>query len=51
MLTLNKLQFFGIITREYLAQIQPVAAKEADWDTLKVSAGRVRSPIPAITRP
>lgn len=50
-LTLNKLQFFGIITNEYLDQIVPVAAKDKHCDTLSLSAGLVKSPIPAITSP
>lgn len=50
-LTLNKLQFLGIITREYLDQMHPVIARESDCETLSLSAGRVKSPIPAITRP
>lgn len=49
-LTLNRFQFFGMITKEYLDQIAPVAVREADCETLILSAGRVRSPIPAITR-
>lgn len=50
-LTLNKLQFFGFITREYLDQIRPVAARADDWAILSFSAGRVKSPIPANTKP
>lgn len=50
-LTLNSAQFFGIITSEYRDQIIPVAASEEDWGTLILSAGLVRSPIPATTRP
>lgn len=49
-LTLNRFQFFGIITREYLDQIAPVAVREADCETLILSAGRAKSPMPAITR-
>ena len=50
-LTLNKLQFFGMMTSEYLDQIQPVAARERLCDMLSLSAGRCKSPIPAITNP
>ena len=50
-LTLNKLQFFGMITNEYLAHMTPVAANDPDCETLKVSTGRDKSPIPATTKP
>lgn len=50
-LTLNKLQFFGIMTREYLDHTIPVAASDEHWDMLSLSAGRVMSPILAITKP
>lgn len=49
--TLNKLQFFGIMTREYRDHMTPVAANAEHWDMLILSAGRVMSPIPAITNP
>lgn len=48
--TLNRFQFLGMITNEYLDQIQPVAAKAPDCDADNFSAGRAISPIPAITR-
>lgn len=47
----NNPQFFGIITSEYLDHIQPVTNNDADWDIDNCSAGRARSPIPAMTRP
>jgi hypothetical protein len=40
-----------MITREYLDQITPVAAKDPDCPILSLSAGRCKSPIPAPTRP
>lgn len=49
--TLNRLQFFGMMTREYLDQIRPVAANAAVWGILIASAGRCRSAIPAMTNP
>lgn len=36
---------------EYLAHINPVAARAVDWDGLSLSAGLARSAIPANTRP
>lgn len=50
-LTANKLQFLGMITREYRDQMSPVAARDADWGMDKVSTGRFKSPNPAITKP
>lgn len=50
-LTLNKLQFLGIITNEYRDHMIPVAAKAEHCDMLNFSAGRVISPIPAMTKP
>jgi len=39
------------MTREYRDQISPVAARDVDCGILNFSAGRDRSPIPAITKP
>jgi len=50
-LTANRFQFFGIMTKEYLDQIRPVAVSTADWERLSFSAGRVISASPAPTRP
>lgn len=49
--TANRLQFLGIITREYLDQIRPVAINTADCAVLSFSAGLVISAIPAHTKP
>lgn len=51
MLTLNKDQFLGMMTNEYLDQMKPVAASEPHCRRLTFSTGRLMSPIPAITRP
>lgn len=51
MLTLKRYQFLGMITREYLDQMVPVAARAVDWEADSFSAGRARSPRPAITSP
>jgi len=50
-LTANRFQFFGMMTKEYLDQIRPVAVSTADWERLSFSAGRVISASPAPTRP
>lgn len=39
------------MTKEYLDQITPVAARAVVWAGLIVSAGLVKSAIPAITKP
>merc|ERR1719427_2305838 len=49
--TLNKFQFFGMITVEYRDQIVPVHARDRDWPKLSFSAGRARSAMPAMTSP
>lgn len=50
-LTANRLQFFGIITSEYLDQINPVAINTADCPVLSFSAGLAMSANPAHTNP
>lgn len=49
MLTLNRFQFFGVMTNEYLDHIRPVAASAPDCLTLSLWAGLVTSASPAIT--
>jgi hypothetical protein len=49
-LTLNRFQFFGVMTREYLDQIVPVAASAPDCFKLSLWAGLFTSAMPAITR-
>ena len=46
-LTLNKFQFFGVMTREYLDHIIPVAASAPDCLTLSLWAGLLASASPA----
>lgn len=50
-LTLKRLQFLGMITRLYLDQIVPVAARDSDCGMLSLSAGLAISPNPANTSP
>jgi len=49
--TLKRLQFFGVIAKEYLVQINPVMPKAQDWLVEILLAGLCKSPRPAITRP
>lgn len=49
--TLKRFQFFGVMAREYLVQINPVMPKAPDWLAEILFAGLCKSPRPAITRP
>lgn len=49
--TLKRLQFLGMMTKEYLVQINPVIPRAPDWLREIFSAGLRRSPRPAITSP
>lgn len=50
-LTLQRLQFLGMMTRDQRAQMKPVAARAPDWVILNLSTGRSKSLILATTRP